>query len=525
MKLKRITYFLISFLLFTCIFISSGIKTNAATLSSVSYSVDNAYIQAGQTFNIYVNCQNISDLYGASVDFKYDTTLIKILDITKGEVFTNSGKIHNTVIQTTMPDTTGTVSMGLSLQSNISGFTGNGKLFVIKATALKTGTVNLKTTNDSSQLATNGLNMCVKLANSTTDAKISGVTYSNSSFSINKAVDKDSVMVSNTFPTTMLPGQKYNVQIVVKNTGSETWTAAKNYKLAPVGYSDPFHKYKLVLSPSDNIQPGQTKTFTYSMIAPVTPGTYTSDWQMYVEGTVWFGQSIVKQIIVENSTKSASIVSDNFPTTLLPGQSYHVKIVVKNTGTDNWTASKNYKLAPVGYNDPFNKYKLILSSSDNIKPGQTKTFAYTIKAPLTPGTYTTDWQMYQEGLLWFGQSVVKQIIVGIPPRSSLIVSNNIPTTMVRGRKYNVQIVVKNTGTDTWTAAKNYKLAPVGYSDPFHNYKLVLSSNDKILPGQTKAFTFSMKAPSSKGTFTSDWQMYVEKTAWFGQSVVKHIMVK
>lgn len=412
MKLKKMTYFLISFSLFTCMFISSGINANAATLSRVSYSVDNAFIQVGQTFNIYVNCQNISDLYGASVDFKYDATMLNILDITEGEVFTNSGKIHNTVLKTTIPDATGIVSMGLSLQGNVAGFIGNGKLFVIKATALKTGTVNLKTTNDSSKLATNGLNMCVNLANSTADAKIAALTYSNYSFSINKAVDKDSVIISDNFPTTMLPGQKYHVKIVVKNTGSNTWTAAKNYKLVPVGYSDPFHNYKLVLSSSDNIQPGQTKTFTYTMIAP-----------------------------------------------------------------------------------------------------------------LTPGTYTTDWQMYQEGLLWFGQSVVKQIIVKDPTKTSLIVRNNIPTTMVRGKKYSVQIVVKNTGSDTWTAAKNYKLAPVGYSDPFHNYKLVLSSNDKILPGQTKTFAFSMKAPSSKGTFTSDWQMYVEKTVWFGQIVVKHIIVK
>lgn len=412
MKFKRITYFLLSFSLLLCMFSSSSIKTNAATLSTVSYSVDNTYIQVGQTFNIYVNAQNISDLYGSSVDFKYDTSMLKILDITQGAALASSGKTYNTVIKSTLPDATGTVSMGLSLQDNITGFTGSGRLFIIKAIALKTGTVNLKTTEDSSQLAANNLNMCIKLANSTTDSKITGVTYPNSSFTI-------------------------------------------------------------------------------TSVAPM----------------------------------NSQIISYNFPATMLPGSSYPCRIVVKNTGADTWTAAKNYKLAPIGYSDPFNKYKLVLTPSDNIKTGQTKTFTYTMKAPLAQGTYTTDWQMYKEGIAWFGQKLVRKVVVANPPRASVIVSNTIPTTMVHGKNYNVKIVVKNTGTDTWTAAKNYKLAPVGYSDPFHNYKLTLSSNESILPGQTKTFSFSMKAPSSKGTFTSDWQMYVEQTVWFGQKIVKYITVK
>ena len=525
MRLKRISYFLLTFSLLICMFIPSSTRTNATTLSTVSYSVDNTYIKVGQTFNIYVNDQNISDLYGASIDFKYDTSMLKILDIIKGDALVSSGKAYNTVIKSTLPNTTGTVSMGISLQGNVAGSKVSGKLFVIKATALKTGTVNLKTTENSSQLTTTGTNICIKLANSTTNSKITGVTYPNSSFTITSAAPMDSRIISYNFPATILPGDSYHVRIVVKNTGTDTWTAAKNYKLAPIGYSDPFNKYKLVLAPKDNIKPGQTKTFTFTMKAPLTPGTYTTDWQMYKERIAWFGQKLVRKVVVVNPTKSSVMISNNLPARMLPGQSYHASIVVKNTGTDTWTAAKNYKLAPMGYSDPFNKYKLVLAPSDNIKPGQTKNFTFTMKAPVNPGTYTTDWQMYIEKTIWFGQSLVKHIVVANPPRASVIVSNTIPTTMVRGRNYNAKIVVKNTGTDTWTAAKNYKLAPVSYSDPFHNYKLTLSSKESILPGKTKTFSFSMKAPSRKGTFTSDWQMYVEKTVWFGPSIVKYITVK
>lgn len=184
MKLKRTTSILISFLILISILTFGSIKVDAATASKVSYSLDNGSITIGQAFNIYVNCENVNDLYGASIDFKYDKSMFQILDITQGNTLKNSGKSYNTVINPKVPDTTGVVSMGLTLQGNVSGFSGTGQLFVIKAKALKTGAVNLKSTNDFLQLGSNGLNMCVKLADSNGE-KISVNTYQDLNFNIN----------------------------------------------------------------------------------------------------------------------------------------------------------------------------------------------------------------------------------------------------------------------------------------------------------------------------------------------------
>ncbi|MCB2293593.1 hypothetical protein LGK95_08665, partial [Clostridium algoriphilum] len=294
MKFKKTSYFMISFLLLTFILILGSMKVSATTVPRIYYSVDNTSIKVGDTFNIYVNCENISDLYGASVDFKYDASMLQILDITEGDVFKNSGKTYNPLVKSTMPNTTGTVSIGLALQGDVAGFNGTGKLFVIKAKALKLGTVSLKTTSDSSQLGTNGLNMCVKLADATTGGKISGVTYEDKSVIINTAILRDSLITSHTVPASMIPGKTYNVSISVKNTGSETWTAAKKYKFAFLGTNDPFYNYRLALSSTDNILPGQNKTFTFAMKAPPTEGTYISDWQMAQEGVGWFGTKFIK---------------------------------------------------------------------------------------------------------------------------------------------------------------------------------------------------------------------------------------
>jgi len=185
LKFKKLISFFISFSLLTNMFISSSIKVTAATISRVYYSLDNSTIEIGQTFNIYVKCESINDLYGTSVDFKYDPTMFQVLDITEGDVFKVSGKPYNTVVKTPiLPDTTGTISMGLAFQGKVTGFNGTGNLFIIKAKALKIGTFNLKTTDDISQFGTNGFNMCVKLGDGTNGVKIAGVTYQDSSFNL-----------------------------------------------------------------------------------------------------------------------------------------------------------------------------------------------------------------------------------------------------------------------------------------------------------------------------------------------------
>ena len=76
----------------------------------------------------------------------------------------------------------------------------------------------------------------------------------------------------------------------MRNTGISTWTQANGYKLGAVGDSDPFCAFTRVdLEPSDSIAVNQEKTFSFTMTAPSTPGTYTTDWRMLREGVEWFG--------------------------------------------------------------------------------------------------------------------------------------------------------------------------------------------------------------------------------------------
>lgn len=116
------------------------------------------------------------------------------------------------------------------------------------------------------------------------------------------------------------------------------------------------------------------------------------------------------QAYIAEHADDAEIVSDTIPTSMIAGQQYNVSVTTENTGTVNWT-SDVYKLGAVNDSDPFYGNRVNLNGGEVIAPDQTKTFSFTMTAPTSTGTYTTDWRMVHEGVRWFGHSLVKTVQV------------------------------------------------------------------------------------------------------------------
>lgn len=93
-------------------------------------------------------------------------------------------------------------------------------------------------------------------------------------------------------PTTLKAGQSTTVSITMKNTGTTTWTRAGGYNLGTQNPQDNTlwtGATRVYLSASDSIAQGQSKTFTFTITAPGTSGTYDFQWRMVHEGLRWFG--------------------------------------------------------------------------------------------------------------------------------------------------------------------------------------------------------------------------------------------
>ncbi len=115
--------------------------------------------------------------------------------------------------------------------------------------------------------------------------------------------------VSDTIPSTMNPGQSYNVSLTLRNRGV-LWTSVQAFRLGAVGDSDPFTA-NLRVNVSGEVNTGQTYTFNFTMTAPTTPGTYTTDWRMLRELVTWFGATFSKQIQVGSGNPQAPSITQH----------------------------------------------------------------------------------------------------------------------------------------------------------------------------------------------------------------------
>jgi len=100
----------------------------------------------------------------------------------------------------------------------------------------------------------------------------------------------------------------------------------------------------------------------------------------------------------------AKFVDQIVPTAMTSGKEYQVSASFKNTGTENWTADKGYRLGPQNPQDnDIWQVRVDLDSKETISPGGTKTFSFKITAPKKAGAYNFQWQMLKENAEWFGE--------------------------------------------------------------------------------------------------------------------------
>ena len=103
-----------------------------------------------------------------------------------------------------------------------------------------------------------------------------------------------------------------------------------------------------------------------------------------------------------------------------------------------------------------------------------------------------------------------------------VVTNTLPDVMLPGATVAAQITLRNRGV-LWNDTKQFRLGAVGDSDPFTSTTRY-NVGSEIGPNTTKAFTITLTAPTTPGTYTTDWRMLRESVTWFGPTVSKNVLV-
>jgi len=404
-----------------------------------------------------------------------------------------------------------------------------------------------------------------------------GSTYTKSIQVVN-ASEMEARLVSIDAPDEIVQGQRATVSFTFKNIGTSTWTAADNYRLGSLvltkdeqthyaipnvfewtdfadgGYSNSVSDQRAFLSVNDSIAPGQSKTFTFDIIAPYGRGKFILSGKMVREGYGWFGDNAIKEITVvpanrlENDSKCIAVT---VPEYISPNEKVNVSVSVRNTGTSIWSKTDGFSLAATSsnqfiFNDmqhggisnsPTNQ-KVYLSNHDSIKPEESKTFNFSITAPSSPGTYKIGVIMTKDGEGNFGQQIEVEIKVKNALRDALFVEDDIPEVVAAGSEVIINLNVINTGTESWKESSLHRLgaAPAndfqfvfldsseGYSNSAKDQRVKLPGYATVIQGGETGFTIRLKAPDTTGTYTFAVRMVRDGVEWFGPTFSKTITV-
>ncbi|MEN9841229.1 MAG: hypothetical protein RL376_1029 [Verrucomicrobiota bacterium] len=105
------------------------------------------------------------------------------------------------------------------------------------------------------------------------------------------------------------------------------------------------------------------------------------------------------------STNKAQFIKQTVPARLAPGQVSPVSITLRNIGKTTWASGSGFKLGSQAVQDNTlwtGSNRVALTTSPTA-PGQDQVFTFNITAPASPGTYSFQWLMLQEGVEWFGE--------------------------------------------------------------------------------------------------------------------------
>ncbi len=251
-------------------------------------------------------------------------------------------------------------------------------------------------------------------------------------------------------------------------------------------------------------------TFTSNAFWGETP---TGTWQVLVKdlaggdiGT-FDGFTFTAHMGLPVLQDNAHVTNTAVPTAMIAGQSYDASVVFQNNGFSTWTSPLWYlRSENPSANTTWGFRTLKLGQFDAIGPGNSKTFAMKLIAPMDGGVYDFQWRMRHSGYTSFGEWPDVLVNVTVAGDAARMMSASVPASVTAGSTFPVTITMRNVGTNAWAGGSTYHLKAVTTTTKWGNPTVPLTLGDFIDRGQDKVFTISAVAPATPGKYVMQWRM-------------------
>jgi hypothetical protein len=267
------------------------------------------------------------------------------------------------------------------------------------------------------------------------------------------------------------------------------------------------------------VPPGATATFSFEFLVPAALGPTAFRAALFDSTSGqsgFFGSTLdVPTTIVGGPPNlAATLASQTFPSVIGPGGSASVTVVMLNSGTSAWDPSS---ILLYNRNAPANAWGIVdVRLGAAVAPQGTASFTFTIRAPSTaPFPPAHFWQLYQEGVGFFGDLIAVPVSVsGTPNLAAELLSEDFPRTMAPGTRAVVQVRLANRGSDPFRPGQTLLYSA---NAPLNIWGLVDQSVPALVPpGATATIALAIEAPLGP-PFPTDhlWQLRDTVAGAFG----------
>jgi hypothetical protein len=304
----------------------------------------------------------------------------------------------------------------------------------------------------------------------------------------------------------MNPGSSQQYTASFTNTGNTTWTPSNTYLTGDPSSQYQSFKSSSWLSSTDiaplnqsSVAPGATGSFTFTLTAPNTGGTFNFGLAPTTDGTYFSPTPANYAIIVAPPVYAAQYYSQSTWPSVLPGATSAANFEYKNTGNVIWYDDSSIGSAPAGsyplhlatadplnrasvfgsawganHNRPASTFAAVYNSDGTtlatnqheVQPGQIAKFSFTFSVSSTqaPGTYQENFQPVAEGSsngLFNDPGTYLDVTVQPKTYADQYAGQSAYPTIAQGQTATGYVEYKNAGNQSWYDDTGLSEAPAG----------------------------------------------------------------
>lgn len=226
------------------------------------------------------------------------------------------------------------------------------------------------------------------------------------------------------FPT-LIPGAAAQLTVRFRNTGTASWRRGVASEQANLGINGDNASFSALgmnvgwLAPDRPaaqgeavVAPGAVGTFTFTVRAPATPGTYRIPLRPVIDGRTWMEDQGVYLLVISDLGYHSRWTSQSpYPVLQAGATSGPLTVSFTNTGSRPWVRGAAGQQANLGVvNDDaswsalgvgwLTADRVAAQAEAIVAPGAVGSFTFRVRAPATPGVYRIALRPVIDGTTW-----------------------------------------------------------------------------------------------------------------------------